>query len=670
MKPLSFNKILPKHFQPIITKMLKKNLRIIEKLLAQKKYTWDNFIAPLEVINERLSFAWTTISHLNIVLGTKEIRAAYEKCLPLVTKYFAEIAQDPQIYAAVNNLTKSQEYTSLDNVQKKILKDKLRDFQLSGVALPKAKKKLFVKLNQNLAKLSNKFSNNVTEATQNHEFYLTKKETKGLPEHALAMGQEAARKKKRKGWLFTLDQPSYQALITFADSRSLRKKVYIAYATRAAKVNLAHQKWDNSKIITEILKIRIKLAKLISCKNYAEYSIATKMVKNTKEVLDFLYDLAKKALPSAKKELKELKNFAQNLQGIKKLEPWDLAYYEEKLRQKKFSLSQEDLRPYFPEDQVIKGIFAIIKRLYGITIKEKKGLSTWHQDVRFFELYDRKQKLQSKLYLDLYCRENKRSGAWMDDYQTRYLLKNRKIQTPIAFLVCNFSPPLNNAPALLTHDDVLTLLHEFGHCLQHLLTKVDYIAASGIKGIPWDAVEIASQFMENWGWQKESIKLLSKHYITKKPLPHSLLKKLLKSHDHFAAIHMLRQLEYSLIDFTLHLEQEAPTSKRLKKIITEIQKKVRVTPNYKHGQPLHSFLHIFAGPYAAGYYSYKWAEVLAADAFSKFTEHGIFNQRVGKEFLSYILETGGSEEPLVLFKKFRGRLPKIDALLQQYGIRN
>ncbi len=669
MKTPNLAKFSASQFLPTLTMALKKNRALIKKLLAQKTITWDNFVAPFDALNERLNLLWTSIYHLNALIGTKKIRLAYEKCLPLITKYSTEVSQHPKIYRAFDSIANSKAYSTLHAVQQKIIQDKLRDFVLAGVALPPKKKRIFIKLNQKLAALSNKFSTNVIDASQNYEFHLNQQQIRGLPEHALALGRTNALKKNQRGWLFHLDQPSYQTLITFADSRSLRKKVYIAYATRASEVNPTHKKWDNSQNIIEILKIRAKLAKLISYKNYAEYSIAPKMAKDTQEVLEFLGDLAKKSLPSAKKELLELKQLALQ-SGIKKLEPWDLAYYEEKLSQKKFGLSQEDLRPYFPEDQVIKGICKIIKHLYGITLKEKISKDVWHQDVRFFKLYDHKQKLQGELYLDLYCRENKLSGAWMDEYQIRYRLKNKKIQTPIAFLVCNFLPPINNQPALLTHEDVLTLLHEFGHCLQHLLTKVDYISASGIKGIPWDAVELASQFMENWGWQKTSLKLMAKHYRTKKPLPPSLLTRLLKSRTHLAAISMLRQLEFALIDFNLHLKHKAPTIKELKKNITAVQKQVRVTPTYKHARILHTFLHIFAGPYAAGYYSYKWAEVLSADAFSKFTENGVFNRQLGQEFLHAILETGGSEEPLVLFKKFRGRLPKIDALLKQYGIAN
>jgi oligopeptidase A len=668
MKPINFAKFAAKKFPQTLNNTLNHNRRLIKELLSKKSFSWDNFIYPLDVISDKLNLLWTTIYQLNALLGTKEIRAAYQKCLPRITKYASVLSQNAQIFQAINTITKSREYSSLDYVQKKIIKDKLRNFILAGVALPTKKKQIFTKLDQSLAKLSNKFSINVVDSSQAHVFCLTKKQTQGLPQHALAIGRNNALKKNKSGWLFTLDQPSYHAIVTFADSRSLRKKVYIAYATRASDVNRSQRKWDNSKIILEILKIKNQQAKLLGFKNYAEYSIAPKMVKNTEEVLNFLFDLAKRSKFQAKQELSELKQFAYKKDGIRNLKPWDLAYYEEKLSQKKFGLSQENLRPYFPENQVLTGISLIIKRLYGVSLKERSCQNVWHKDVRFFGLYDHKNKLIGKLYLDLYTRENKQGGAWMDDYQTRYRLKDKKIQMPGAFIVCNFAPPVNNLEALFTHEDVLTLLHEFGHALQHLLTKVDYIAASGIKGIPWDGVEFASQFMENWGWDKTTIQLMAKHYLTKKPLPKSLLNRLFKSHTFMAAIHMLRQLEFALIDFSIHLKSPSPQAKELKTIINRVQKQIRVTPRYKNERMLHAFSHIFAGPYSAGYYSYKWAEVLSADAFSKFTENGGFNRSVGREFLRYILETGGSEDPIVLFKKFRGRLPKIEPLLQQYGI--
>lgn len=665
---LKFDKIKSKHFKPAIEKELKINRSTIKKLLSQKKFTWNNFIEPLDETIDQLISVWSAICHLNSVMGTKEIRSAYEKCLPFITKYFAELSQNVNIYNALSSITKNKEYNSLNSIQKKILHDKLRDFILDGVALSPKKKQRFTLLKQKLAKLGNKFSYNVVDSSQSWTIELNEKQIKGLPENALALGRANAQKKNRKGWLFSLDLPSYHALITFLDSSILRKKIFEAYVTRATASNPPKKKCDNTKIIEEILKIRSELVKLLCFKNYAEYSLATKMAKNTKQVLAFLHDLAKKSLPSGKKELKELERFTKK-HGIKKLMPWDLAYYSEKLSQEKFKISQEDLRPYFPEPQVLKGMFTIVKKLYGITVKEKKKVSVWHKDVRFFEIYDRKQKLQGQFYLDLYFRENKRGGAWMDHCRTRYKLKNKKIQTPIAHLVCNFSPPRKNKPALFTHQDVITLLHEFGHCLQHLLTMVDYAAASGTNNVPWDSVELASQLMENWCWEKDSVKLLSKHYKSNTTLPAKILKSLLDGRNFHSAMNMLRQLEFALIDFNLHVKSKSPKTNQIKKIVNEVQKKVRIIPIYKKARFINSFAHIFGGGYAAGYYSYKWAEVLSADIFSKFKKRGIFDRRTGKEFLHCFLETGGSEDPMILFKKFMGRKPKIDALLKSCGMK-
>ncbi|CAL7963146.1 oligopeptidase A [Gammaproteobacteria bacterium] len=657
-----FDKIRPEHFKPAILKILKENRAAIKKLLTQKNFTWHNLVEPLETVNERLLLAWSPISHLNAVMNSKKTRAAYEKCLPLLTTYYTEIAQNTELYHAFNSIANSAEYKHFDPAQKRIISNELRDFRLTGVNLPIQKKQLFMHLTQKLAKLGNKFNSNVLDATQSWSINLTKKQTKGLPEHALALGRANAIKKNKPGCCFSLDFPSYHALITFADNRSIRKKIYIAYATRASV-----GKWDNSKIIEEILKIRHKLATLVNLKNYAEYSLATKMAKDPTQVLNFLNDLVTRSLPIGKKEFAELKHFAQKL-GCKKLTAWDIAYYEEKLSKEKFKLSQEELRPYFPDTQVLDGMFTIAKRLYGITIKEKKGIPVWHPDVRFFEVYDAQKTLLGQFYIDLYCRMGKRSGAWMDECKARHRLRNGVIQTPVAYLVCNFPPPIDSQPSLLTHQDVITLFHEFGHCLHHVLTKVDYFSVSGIKNVPWDAVELPSQFMENWCWQPDGLKLFAKHYKTHMPIPKKLLTCLLASHHYQTATHMLRQLKFSLMDFRVHLEFDPKKSDQLKKIIAEINKKINFLPLSKYARLAHSFMHIFSGGYAAGYYSYKWAEVLSADAFSKFEENGIFDRHIGKEFLHNILEMGGSEDPMVLFKKFRGREPKIDALLRQEGI--
>ena len=651
-----FDKIRPKHFKPAILKILKENRNTIKKLLTQKKFSWRNLVEPLEAINERLLLAWSPISNLNAVMNSKETRAAYEKCLPLLTTYYTEIAQNTKLYYAFNSIANSEQYKLFDTAQKRIITNELRDFRLAGVNLPMQKKRLFMHLTQKLAKLGNKFDNNVLDATQSWSICLTKKQTKGLPEYALALGRANAIKKNKPGWCFSLDFPSQHALITYADACNIRKKTHTALITRASNIGPTAKKFDNSKIIEEILRIRHKLAKLVNFNNYAEYSLATKMAKNPTQVLDFLNNLATHALPIGKKEFAELKHFAKKF-GVKKLAPWDIAYYEEKLSKEKFKLSQEELRPYFPDTQVLDGMFTVAKRLYGIIIKEKKDVAVWHPDVRFFEIYDAQKILLGQFYIDLYCREGKRNGAWMDECKTR-----------VAYLTCNFPPPINNQPSLLTHQDVVTLFHEFGHCLHHVLTKVDYFSASGIKNVPWDAVELPSQFMENWCWQPEGLKLLAKHYKTHAPIPKKLLERLLASHRYQAATHMLYQLRLSLIDFKIYLEFDPKKNNQLKKIIAEINKKINFLPVSKYSRLAHSFMHIFSGGYAAGYYSYKWAEVLSADAFSKFEENGIFDRRTGKEFLHNILEMGGSEDPMILFKKFRGREPKIDALLRQEGI--
>ncbi len=661
-----FDQIAAKDFVAAIKTVTKDGQSKIKRLLAQKYYSWDNFIMPLELIGNRIAKVWSVISHLNSVQGTKEVRDAYQKALPIITSYTTELAQDSKIYKAFKQISSDVSYQKLDSVQKKIITDQLRDFVLSGVALKSQDKKKFKELSRKLAQLGHKFSCNVLDATQGSEIRLNKKETAGLPTHILELGKNNAAKKNFSGWLFTLDYPSYHALITYSELRAIRKKAFIAYVTRASEMDKKRKQLDNTKIITEILQIKQQLARLVSFENYAEYSLASKMAKEPKRVLGFLTDLADYARSVAIRELKELKQFAKQ-DGVSDFKPWDLAYYEEKLFQKRFGISQDKLRPYFPIDQVLTGMFAIVQKLYGIKVSEKKHVVAWDKQVRFFEVYAG-TKLLGQFYLDLYCRENKRSGAWMGDYCGRQKFKDGSVQIPVAFLVGNFFPPLDGKSTLITHNDLLTLLHEFGHALQHLLTKVDYLSAAGINNIPWDAVELASQFMENWGWQSKGVAMLSRHYQTGKVLPRKLLDNLITSRIFNGAIHMLRQVEFSLIDFELHLEKKTVNLAKMNQLVKKVQKISRVTPVYPGARILPTFSHIFAGGYAAGYYSYKWAEVLSADAFSRFKKEGIFSRKAGQDFLRYILATGGSEDPMVLFKKFMGREPKIEALLKQEGI--
>lgn len=651
-----FDQITAKHFKPAITGLLKESRIATKKLLTQKKYSWNNLIKPLEKIDEKLTFTWSVISHLNSVIGTKEIRENYEKCLPLVTQYATENAQNIDLYKAIFSIAESKQYVNLDSVQKRIINNQLRDFRLSGAHLPKDKKAIFMQLIQELASLENKFNSNVIDSSQNYSICLNQKQIHGLPEYALAMGKANAEAHSEASWRFSLDFPSYQALITYADSSNVRKQIHTAFISRASNIGPGGTKYDNSKIIEKILKLRKKIVKLVGFDNFAEYSLVTKMAESPTQVLDFLNNLVDKSLPIGKQEVEELKDFAKKL-GCKNLAPWDIAYYEEKLSQEKFKFSSEELRPYFPETQVLEGLFAIVSRLYGITITEKSDISTWHPNVKFFTIYDENQELIGAFYADLYCRAGKRSGAWMDECMPH-----------IAHLVCNFAPPIDNEPSLLTHQDVVTLFHEFGHCLHHVLTKVPYSAAAGIKNVPWDAVELPSQFMENWCWQEKGLKIFAKHYKTHKSIPNQLIKNLLASHNYHAATHMLRQIRLALMDFRIHLEFDIKQKNQLETITKQINKKINFLPISKHARTANSFTHIFAGGYAAGYYSYKWAEVLSADAFAKFEDKGIFNKATGRSFLQNIIEMGGSEDPMVLFEKFRGRKPQIEALLKQHGI--
>jgi len=674
-----FSKVKPKHIKPAIKYLIAQNRLALKKLLASGKkpqnYTWNNLLKPLEDLHERLSAAWSTVGHLHSVVDSKELRHAYEQTLPLITDYYTALGQNADLYRAINTLAQSSSFNSLDATQQKIIHDELRDFRLAGVALPAKQKQQFLHLSMHLAKLQNKFSNNVLDATQGWSLLLNKKQIQGIPETALAQAKQAAENQGKDGWLFTLDVPSYLPVITYATNRNVRRKIYTAYVTRASAVGPNAHKWDNSKLITQILEIRRKLAHLVSYNNYAEYSLATKMAKSPKDVLTFLDTLAKKSLPIAKNEVRQLKQFALQFDQIKKLEPWDIAYYSEKLAQKNFKISQEELRPYFPLPQVLNGMFSIATKLFGIKIKLNTQVDTWHPDVQFYDVYNEQNELQGQFYLDPYARENKRSGAWADVCRTRRKLSTHKIQIPVAYLTCNFAQPLRAQnieplePALLTHDGVNTLFHEFGHVLHHVLTKVDYAAASGFHGVPWDAVEFPSQFMENWTWESKALRLFAKHYQTDKALPHKMLQQLIRAKNFQAAMQMQRQLEYSLFDFRLHLEFDGKNKHQVAKILQQVRNKVSVVPQAKFNHMQNSFLHIFAHGYAAGYYSYKWAEVLAQDAFAKFTQRGIFDKKTGREFLHCILEMGGSADPLELFKRFRGRAPKIDALLRYFGIK-
>lgn len=664
----SFSQIKPELIEPGLDQILQDNRQHIKTLLQQSNFSWENLIAPYEEIEARLHYMWAVINHLQAVVNSKELREIYNKCLPKLTAYSTELGQNVDFYNAVNAISQGEEYHHLSNAQKKVIQNNLRDFRLSGVHLDEAKKKQFAQLEEQLAKLTTQFEENLLDATQAWTHLITdERELAGLPKHAVFAAKEAAEKKQLDGWLFTLEFPSYYAVISYADSRELRKQIYTAYATRSSDQGPNAGQWDNSQVMYDILVARKKLAQLLNYKNYAELSLVPKMAETTEEVIKFLHELVKSSKAKAKLEYQELEDFARTELGLEKLQPWDIAYASEKLRLKLYDFSEEDLRPYFPEDQVLIGLFDIVNKLYGITVKEVKGIESWHPDVRFFEVFSEDGELRGQFYLDLYARENKRGGAWMDDCRARRM-QDKKLQTPIVFLTCNFNRPLENKPALFSHEEVLTLFHEFGHGLHHLLSRVDYLQVSGINGVPWDAVELPSQFLENWCWEKPALDLISRHYQTGEKIPEIMLEKMRNAKNFQSAMFTIRQLEFALFDFRLHMEFDEQQKNQIQKILDEVRKEVCVAPIAPFNRFQHSFSHIFAGGYAAGYYSYKWAEVLSSDAYSKFEETGIFNRKTGEEFLQNILEKGGSEDPLKLFIDFRGRKPSINALLRHTGI--
>ncbi|QTS84238.1 M3 family metallopeptidase [Coxiella endosymbiont of Amblyomma nuttalli] len=653
-----------------LDRLLTDNRDKINRLITSRKnFTWDTLIQPIEDINDRLHHFWAPVSHLNSVVNSPELRDVYHACLPKLMDYSTELSHHEKLFHAIQSIAEGTEYQKLDMAQKKVIDNEIRDFKLAGVTLSTEKKQYFAKLVKTLSQLQNKFEENLLDATQSWYKQITNEnELRGLPEHAKMAARQTAKQRSLKGWIFTLEIPSYLAVITYAGSRTLREEMYTAFVTRASDQGPNAGHWDNSTIMEEILCCRLELAKLLGFSNFAEYSLTTRMLKSPKKVIDFLNALTQTALPKAKAELKILCEFSKKALRIKKLEAWDIVYASEKLRKQQYDISQEDLRPYFPEPQVIQGLFKIVNRLFQITIKSIDEVDVWHPDVRCYGVYDNRNHLVSYFYFDLYAREKKRGGAWMDNYQTRRRLSNGKLQLPIAFIVCNLNPPVSGQPVLFSHDEVNTLFHEFGHALQHMLTKIDYAAISGIHGIPWDAVELASQFLENWVWQKESLHLIARHYQSGESLSDNLFQRLNKAKNFHAAMQIMRQLEFALLDMRLHMEFNPKEKNQIQHILDEIRSVIDVITYPPFNRFQHSFSHIFAGGYAAGYYSYKWAEMMAADAFSVFEENGIFDYNSAQKFLTYILEPGGSKDPMDLFKAFRNREPNMKALLRQRGI--
>ncbi|RTF01535.1 oligopeptidase A [Serratia marcescens] len=666
-----FSAIRPEDIVPAVQSALADCRAAVERVVAQPgPFTWDNLCQPLAESDDRLSRIWSPIGHLNSVKNSPELRAAYEQALPLLSEYGTWVGQHEGLYQAYRSLKEGAAFEALSVPQRKAVDNALRDFELSGIGLSADKQQRYGEIVARLSELGSTYSNNVLDATMGWSKLITDEaELSGLPESALAQAQAMAQAKEQDGWLLTLDMPSYLPVLTYADNRALREEMYRAFATRASDQGPNAGKWDNSEVMAETLALRHELAQLLGFDTYADKSLATKMAESPEQVIGFLSDLAKRARPQAEQELAQLRAFAKQHYGVDELEAWDITYYGEKQKQHLFSISDEQLRPYFPEQRVVEGLFEVVKRIYGITAKERKDVETWHPDVRFFDLFAADGELRGSFYLDLYARENKRGGAWMDDCVGSLRKADGTLQKPVAYLTCNFNRPLGDQPALFTHNEVTTLFHEFGHGLHHMLTQIDTAGVSGINGVPWDAVELRSQFMENWCWEPEALAFISGHYQSGEPLPKEMLDKLLAAKNYQAALFILRQLEFGLFDFRMHFEYSPEKGAQILPTLAEVKKMVAVVPSPSWGRFPHAFSHIFAGGYAAGYYSYLWAEVLSADAYSRFEEEGIFNAETGKSFLDNILSRGGSEEPMALFKRFRGREPQLDAMLRHYGIK-
>ncbi|WP_335992593.1 oligopeptidase A [Pseudoalteromonas sp. CH_XMU1449-3] len=664
-----FSKIKPAHVVPALKAAIAECRTKIDEVLATKSYTWNDLVLPLEEADDKLSRLFSPVSHMNSVVNNDELREAYEQCLPLLSEYSTFVGQHQGLYDAYNALHNSDEFKTLTIAQQKTITNALRDFELSGIALKPEQQKRYGEISARLSELASKFGNNVMDATLAWQKHITdESELAGLPESALALGADTAKSKELDGWVFTLDFPSYLPIMTYADNRELREEFYTAFVTRASDQGPNAGEFDNSAIMSEELALRHELAELLGFNSYADMSLATKMAETPEQVFSFLEDLAAKSKPQAEQELAELTAYAKDKHGVTELAAWDYAYYGEKLKQEKYAISDEVLRPYFPANKVLSGLFTTVNRLFGINVKEVTEFDTYHPDVRFFEIYDSSNTLRGRFYLDLYARDRKRGGAWMDDCMGRKVRANGELQTPVAYLVCNFNKAVGDKPALFTHNEVTTLFHEFGHGIHHMLTQVDAAPVAGINGVAWDAVELPSQFLENWCYEEEALSFISGHYETDEPLPKELLDKLLAAKNFQSGMQMLRQLEFSLFDFTIHHTYKAGEPCNIQATLDDVRSKTAVVKAPAFNRFQHGFSHIFAGGYSAGYYSYKWAEVLSADAFSKFEEEGIFNPATGEAFLKNILEKGGSEEPMELFKKFRGREPQVDALLRHSGI--
>lgn len=661
-----FSEIQPEHVLPAVEQLVAEGRARIEQVLAEGNFDYAHLVQALDQEDDRLGKAFGPAGHLNAVAQDEALRNAYNSCLPLLSEYGTEVGQNAALCAAYQALRDSEQWSTLNEAQQKDIDNTLRDFRLSGVDLPEEKKAQYMANSKRLSELTSQFSDNALDATQAWSKHITDEdELDGLPDSAKAGAADRAKADEKDGWLLTLDAPVFIAVMSHCKNAELRKEMYTAWTTKASDQGPQAGQFDNAAIMDEILALRHKQAQLLGFANYAEESLATKMARDVNEVVQFLEDLAHRAKPQAEQELAELKAFAAE-QGAGDLTPWDIGFWSERLREARYDISEEELRPWFPADTVINGMFSVVGKLFGIQFKQRTDVDTWHDDVRFYELVDDDGSVRAAFYLDMYARTGKRGGAWMDDARIRRRQPDGSLQTPVAYLTCNFAPPAGGKPGLLTHDEVVTLFHEFGHGLHHMLTEQDVSGISGINGVAWDAVELPSQFLENWCWTEEGIALISGHYQTGESLPKEKLEKMLAAKNFQGAMQMVRQIEFSLFDMRIHAEYQPGLN--IYQVLNEVREQVAVIQPPAFNRFPNSFGHIFAGGYAAGYYSYKWAEVLSADAYSRFEEEGEFNEETGRAFRTEILAKGGSREPMELFKAFRGREPSVEPLLRHCGI--
>lgn len=672
-----FDLFKPEHVTPAIEQLIKEAADVVARLEAPSDtVTWDNFVVPLEEATERLGRAWGVVNHLNHVADTPELRATYNENQPKVIEFWTSIGQNEALFAKYKMLRASSEYDSLSPARKRIVENALRDFRLGGAELPDDRKERFAEIQEQQSATSTRFSQNVLDATNDYKLLVeSEEELSGIPDDVKAAARASAERDGKAGWQFTLHFPSYYPVLQFCDNRALRETIYRASSTKASDAGTMFSKsteWDNTQNIVKLLQLRHEEAQLLDYANFAEVSLVPKMAESPQHVVEFLEDLARRARPFAEKDLEELRTFARDELGIEELQSWDVAYASEKLREQRYAFSEKEVKEYFPEPKVVQGLFDVIQGLFSVRIKPDDA-PVWHPDVRFFRI-ERDGQLVGQFYLDLYAREGKNQGAWMDDARGRRLTTGGIVQTPIAYLTCNFTPPATVdgklQPSLFTHDEVITLFHEFGHGLHHMLTEVEELSVSGISGVEWDAVELPSQFMENFCWEWDKLQQMTAHVKTGEPLPRALFDKMTAAKNFQSGMMTLRQVEFSLIDMHLHYDFDPRNERTVQELIDDIRKQfaILIPPAFNRFQ--HSFGHIFSGGYAAGYYSYKWAEVLSADAYAAFEEAIEVGNLVetGKRFQREILAVGGSRPALESFKAFRGREPSIDALLRHSGM--